>query len=92
MALRAVGLSVKWKLDVVLFSCPGKASGTGGEDDDVIEFPESVVLLKARLTGLLGETRAARDSGFADAAFGLPERSESLTPDRKGVDKLACEY
>lgn len=60
----------------------------GDGDDGVAEFPESVVLLKARLTGLLGETRA-RDSGFAEAAFGLTDRKESLTAERKGVDKFA---
>lgn len=77
---------------MVRFSCPSNASPAGGDGEgDVMEFPESVLLLKARLTGLLGETRAARDCGFADAAFGLPERSESLTAERKGVDRTVWE-
>lgn len=87
--LRDVGLIGKEKSPVVRFSCPDKGSAAGGDGEgDVNELPESVVLLKARLTGLLGETRAARDRGFADAAFGFPDRSESLTAERKGVDKF----
>lgn len=63
----------------------------GDGEGDVKELPESVVLLKARFTGLLGETRAARESGFAEAAFGFPDRSDNLTAERKGVDKFDCE-
>jgi hypothetical protein len=54
--LREVGLSVIGRLPKRSFSWPVKGSAAGGEDERV-EFPESVVLLKARLIGLLGETR-----------------------------------
>lgn len=89
--MREVGLSVSGKLAKRLFSCPENSSELGG-DDGVVEFPESVVLLKTRLTGLFGESRVARKLGLAEAAFGLPERRESLSPDRKGVERWDCEY
>lgn len=76
----------------MLFSWPGRESEGGGDDDDVVEFPESEVLLKTRFTGLLGDKRVARDIGFADAAFGFPDRKESLTPDLNGVDRPAWVY
>lgn len=74
----------------MLFSWPGSVSDAeSDEDEDVVEFPESDVLLNTRLTGLLGDKRVEREIGFADAAFGFPDRRESFTPDLNGVDKLA---
>lgn len=85
-----MGLSVSGKLANMWFSWPEKSSEAGGEDD-IVEFPESVVLLNARFTGLFGETRVL-EMGLAEAAFGLPERRESLTPDRNGVERPDWEY
>lgn len=56
--LREVGLCVSGQLAKSSFSCPEDSSEPGG-DDSVVEFPESVVLLKTRLIGLL-EDRVAR--------------------------------
>lgn len=84
--LRDDGLRDRAKFAKLLFSWPPSASGAG--EGGVTEFPKSEVALKARFKGLLGERRAVRDNGFAVAAFGLAERKESFTPDRKGVEKF----
>lgn len=71
---------------VLLFSCPtNRPRGDDVGEREEAEFPESGVVLKARFNGLLGEARALvmREGG---AVFTLlADRSESLTPGRRGV-------
>ena len=69
-----------------MFSCPtNRALGGDAGECEEVEFPESDVALKARFSGLLGEARVRvmREEGAVLAL--LADRSESLTPGRRGV-------
>lgn len=43
-------------------------------------------MLRARFSGLFGDGRG-RDTGLAEAVLGRTERKDSLTPERRGVEK-----
>lgn len=71
---------------LLLFSWPKNLALRGDIGDcEEVEFPESGVVDRARFNGLLGEARARvmRDGGAVLVA--LADRSESLTPGRRGV-------
>lgn len=71
---------------LLLFSCPANLGlGEDGGEREEVEFPESGVALKARFNGLFGDARV-RVMREAGAVFVLlADRSESLTPGRRGV-------
>lgn len=71
---------------LLLFSWPKYLALRGDIGDcEEVELPESGVVDRARFNGLLGDTRARvmREGGAVLVA--LADRSESLTPGRRGV-------